>query len=189
MRQASCRQCANLIVVGEFKPMLEEGVYTPGAGLSADGTRMSGTFPWPKCGVVDLAKDDWTLYSQGCWPNLAPDNSYRAFVFTGDHRRVNMFDHGPGNPREVVINTMPGVDGNTDVYAPRWTNDPHLFVVSGPLHEPGLNWDAPMSNRAEIYVGRFDDGYTKVVAWLRITDNAVYDSFADGWVDNAARRK
>ncbi len=167
-----------------FEPMFDEAVYG-GIGASADGTRMAGMFPWPKCGVANLVDKTWKLYSQGCWPNLARDNSYRAFVFTGDHKRVNMYDQDATNQREIMVNSMPGVDGSTDVYAPRMTNDPRLFVVSGPLHEPGQDWNAPTSDRADIYVGRFDEAFTKVTNWVRITDNAVFDSYGDGWVEPA----
>ncbi len=175
----------------KFEPVFDESVYATGAGISADGTRMSGMFPWPKCGVANLVDKSWKLYQQGCWSNLAPDNSYRSFVFNGDHRYVHMFDKDGENKREVRMDSMPGVDNGTDVYAPRWTNDARFFVVSGPLHNPGLNWDSPMSNRAEIYVGKFDEAFTKVTDWVRITDNCVYDSFADAWIDpgTAAKKK
>ncbi len=171
-----------------IEPIFDEPSFNNGRFISGDGKRICGSFgAGANCGVADLTLKDgsWKLYQQGCWPNIAPDASYRAWVFTGSHREVVMFDKDGENKRTVAVNTMPGVDGNADVYAPRWTNDPRLFVVSGPLHGAGSN----MSDRAEIYVGKFDERFTKVTDWVRVTDNSVYDSYADGLVAPAAVSK
>ncbi len=173
----------------KFEPVYYEAVYAPGAGISADGTRLSGMFPWPNCGVLYLADQTGKIYHQGSWPNLAPDNSYRSFIINDHYRSVHMFDKDGKNKREIRFDTMPEVDGNADVSAPRWTNDARFVVVSAPLHDPGQSGQNPMSNHADIYVGKFDEAFTKVTDWVRITDDDVYDSFADAWIDPAAAAK
>ena len=55
----------------------------------------------------------------------APDNSYRMFVFQGNHRAVSMFDKGGKNKRTMAINKAPDINGR-DVYHPRLEQRPPL---------------------------------------------------------------
>ncbi len=164
-------------------PKKEEKVWTrtenghkgvPWFQLSADGRMFSDAFPWSKCGVGDLAKDSWKQYERGCWPGIAPDNSYRAFVFSGSHTDVNMFDAGGKGKRKIAVNTMPGIKGKK-VYFPRWSNDPRFITVVGP----------ESSAQSELYVGKFDSDYREVESWARVTNNSRTELYGDAWFGSA----
>ncbi|CAN5450756.1 hypothetical protein BH23VER1_BH23VER1_03940 [soil metagenome] len=140
--------------------------------LSADGTRAADAFPWPRCGFVDVPAGTSTVISKGCWPSMCPDNSYRFFVFHGNHRVVSMFDSGGTNKRDIPLNTAPGVDGD-DIYFPHWSNHPRFFTMTG----PGVGGD-----RANLYLGQFDPAFTKVERWVQITNDQRGDFFGDAWI-------
>ncbi|MEO2002619.1 MAG: LamG-like jellyroll fold domain-containing protein [Candidatus Poribacteria bacterium] len=142
--------------------------------LSHDGTRAVDAFPWPPCGIATLTGEPtWREYTNGCWPSIAPDDSYRMFVFNGDHRTVTMFDADAQNRRSVRINTAPGVDG-AEVYYPRWSTHPQFMTMTGPTMG-----EAP----AELYIGRFNESFTAMDGWVRITDNDTADMEGDAWIE------
>jgi hypothetical protein len=140
--------------------------------VSADGKVAADAFPWSACGAADLVAQTWKQYASGCWPSLAPDNSYRAFVFHGNHRMVTLFDRGGANAREVKVNEAPGINGR-DVYFPRWSNDTRYMTMTG----PGIG-----SHDANLYLGRFNANFTAIEAWLRITADDKGDFFGDAWI-------
>ena len=139
---------------------------------SADGRYAADAFPWPKCGLADLSKGSWKLRGNGCWTSIAPDNSYRHFYFQGNHTEVAMFDHGAGKPRAVKLNTMESMSGKK-VYHPRWSSDPRFLTVTGPERNP----------RSELYLGRFDAGFTRVEQWVRVTKDKVADYYGAAWIE------
>ena len=139
---------------------------------SADGRYAADAFPWPKCGVADLTKGSWKLRGNGCWTSIAPDNSYRHFYFMGNHTEVAMFDHGAKKARIVKLNTMDGMSGKK-VYHPRWSSDPRFITVTGPERNP----------RSELYLGRFDSGFTRVEEWVRVTRDKVADYYGAAWIE------
>ncbi|MEO2004879.1 MAG: PKD domain-containing protein [Candidatus Poribacteria bacterium] len=142
--------------------------------LSRDGTRAVDAFPWPRCGVATLTGEPtWREYTNGCWPSIAPDDSYRMFVFNGDHRTVTMFDADAQNRRSVRINNAPGIDGD-EVYYPRWSGHPRFMTMTGPTMGKA---------QAELYIGRFNDSFTAVDGWVRITDNDTADMEGDAWIE------
>lgn len=140
--------------------------------LSADGRYAADAFPWPKCGLADLQKGSWKLRGNGCWTSIAPDNSYRHFYFQGSHTELAMFDHGSETPRPVLLNTMEGMAGKK-VYHPRWSSDPRFLTVTGPER----------NSRSELYLGRFDAGFTKVEDWVRITKDKTADYYGAAWIE------
>ncbi|HEX5445110.1 MAG TPA: LamG-like jellyroll fold domain-containing protein [Pirellulales bacterium] len=141
--------------------------------VSADGKIAADAFPWSACGAADLAANTWKQYAHGCWPSIAPDNSYRVFVFHGNHRMVTLFDRGGANPRDVKVNEAPGINGR-DVYFPRWSNHARFLTMTG----PGI-----ASHDANLYLGRFNSEFTAVEAWLRITQDDKGDFFGDAWIE------
>lgn len=140
--------------------------------LSADGKRAADAFPWGNCGVANLTAGNWKQYSGGCWPSIAPDNSYRMFVFQGNHREVAMFDRDGQHRRIVKINQASGINGR-DVYFPRWASDARFLTMTG----PGVG-----GREAELYLGRFDEGFNSVARWVRVTHNKTGDFFGDAWI-------
>lgn len=154
--------------------------------VSRDGRRAGGQFPWPLCGLADLAARRWTRMGDGCWTSIAPDDSYRVWIFDGAHRNLTIVDGG--TRWTVPVNTAPGVEG-LEVYHPRWSNDVRFLVVTGPYRVgAGGNRIRGGGEGVEIFVGRFDDGL-RTVEWERATENDRADFFPDLWVepDEAAR--
>ena len=139
--------------------------------LSADGLRFSDAFPWPRCGTGDLTGDDWEQLATGCWPGIAPDNSYRSFVFAGSHTEVTMFESGGARPRKIDLSKVPGREGRK-LYFPRWSNDVRFLTVSSPEDDP----------KAELYVGKFDPQWDRVESWVQVTHNQRADIFGDAWI-------
>ena len=139
---------------------------------SADGTRAVDGFPWPQCGVALLPNRSWQQYAGGCWPSIAPDDSYRTFVFQGNHRAVTMFDRDATHRRNVPINDAPGIGGR-DVYHPRWSNHPRFLTMTG----PGIG-----GAQANLYLGRFNTDFTAVEEWVQITRDDKGDFYGDAWI-------
>jgi len=145
--------------------------------VSADGTRAGGAFPWSNCGVAILPNRSWKKYGAGCWASLAPDNSYRCFVFNGDHKTITVFDRNAVNRRVVNVSGATNVGGR-DVYNPRWTGDVRFLTVTG----PGIGVD-----QAELYIGKFNGDFTAVEQWARVTHNNKGDFYGDAWVSTSKR--
>ncbi|MCX6992768.1 MAG: hypothetical protein NT011_06450 [Kiritimatiellaeota bacterium] len=150
--------------------------------LSADGHRSSGQFPWPICGILELPNGAATKLGDGCWPSLAPDNSYRFWFFDGAHRNLTLFDHATGRRWVVNINRAPGI-GGFEVYHPRWSSHPRFMAMTGPytvgdrdnrIHGGGAG--------VEIYIGRFSPDFQKIEQWARVTHNTNADFFPDVWI-------
>ncbi len=141
--------------------------------LSADGSRFADAFPWNRCGVGRLdKKPDWDQYGMGCWPGLAPDNSYRTFIFSGNHVDITVYDDGGKNPRTINLSrNIPGQKGK-QLYFPRWSNHARFLTVSTPEE----------STKAELYLGKFDSRWESVESWVRITHNNRADLFGDAWI-------
>ena len=132
--------------------------------VSADGTRGGGGMPWRHVGVADLREGSWKRYTAGCCPQLAPDNSLRMFTYIGGHNKLVMFDAGGVNKRHVYIGHAPGVNGR-ETWSPRWSNDVRFFTVNGPWprNYNFRNW------RSNVYLGKFDEKFTKVTDWVQVT--------------------
>jgi len=145
--------------------------------VSADGTRAGGEFPWPLAGVAIMPKVTWKQYGNGCNASLAPDNSYRM-MHMGEqaaHSGVMMYDDGGLNKRVIRFSGtgLPGRGPREECWVPRWTTDARFFTTNSPIGGP----------KSEIYLGQFDDKFTKVVKWVRVTYEARQDAKAACWID------
>ena len=153
---------------------------TDSFAISADGKRFAGLFPWPKGGLADLEAMDWEPLTNGCWVSIAPDNSYRSWVFDGPHKNLYMFDADAQQTAVVQVNSHPHIKGH-EVYHPRWSNHPRFFAISGP-HTSG----AGKKNRGkpvEIFLGRFSPELDEVEEWFRVSNNSLPDGYPDIWID------
>ncbi|WP_206026336.1 malectin domain-containing carbohydrate-binding protein [Roseimicrobium sp. ORNL1] len=146
--------------------------------LSGDGRLAADGFPWPQCGVADLKSGDFSITAKGCWPGVAPDDSHRSFVFTGQHTSIQFFDEPGGNARLVNLATVPGWIGRK-LYHPRWTNDVRFITATAPQWMP----------ETELYLGQFDSNFTRINNWFRITYNSTSDFFGDAWFENASMHR
>jgi hypothetical protein len=146
--------------------------------VSGDGRRASQHGP-DICVVNELPNVKWTAYGKGCWPSIAPDNSYRFWHFDGNHRTLSMYDPGPANQRTIPLNIAPELEPY-EVFHPRWSNHPRYLAWTGPKRSPA---GGPAM---EVYVGRFNETFTAVEAWVRLTYNPFADICPDVWVASAA---
>lgn len=146
--------------------------------ISGDGRRASQHGP-DICVVNELPNVKWTPYGKGCWPSIAPDNSYRFWHFDGNHRTLSLFDPGPANHRTIPLNIAPDLEGR-EVFHPRWSNHPRFLAWTGPkLSREG-------GPAMEIYVGRFNESFTTVEKCVRVSYNRFADICPDVWVASAA---
>ncbi len=156
--------------------------------LSADGTRAAGVYPWPDCGIAYLNEGTWTRLGNGCWPSLAPDDSYLFWIFDGNHREVRMYDTREDRRWTVRINTAPETDGY-EVYHPRWSNHPRFMTMTGPYtHRVGHSFIRGGGPQVDIYLGRFNETFTEVEEWVRVTDTGRASFLPDVWIESAAHR-
>jgi hypothetical protein len=157
-------------------------VLVVGFQLSADGRMASGNFPWPDGGIAQLPNRSWTKLGTGCWTSLTPDNRYTFWILDGSHRNVFITDLSGENGRLVSINGAPGIDGY-EVYHPRWSNHPRVMAMTGPYKVgSGANRIAGGGRGVEIYIGRFNAGFTGIESWRRVTNNDLGDFFLDAWL-------
>ena len=151
---------------------------TFGIRVSADGTRGGSEFSWPKAGVALLPNFTWKQYGTGCNTGFAPDNSYRLFhMGRGDpvgHYGVLMYDADGVNRRRIWFNVEADKPRQTSGI-PRWSTDVRFLTVSWP--ESG-----PDRKDQNIYLGEFDEDFTFVRKWLRISNRSGTDSFAHAWI-------
>ncbi|HMP73768.1 MAG TPA: LamG domain-containing protein [Kiritimatiellia bacterium] len=151
--------------------------------LSADGTRASGVFPWPECGVVRLDAQIVQRYGRGCWTSYSPDNSYRFWYFDGAHRNLTLIHERTQQRTTVAVNTLPDRPG-FEVYHPRWSNHPGYFALTGPYTiRSGGNNIRGGGPDVEVYLGRFNEEFTGVDLWVKVTENPYLNIYPDVWID------
>lgn len=152
--------------------------------LSADLTHAAALLPWPNAGLIDLQSGAWEKYGQGCWVGMAPDNSYVCWVFDGPHRNVylRVGDDPKDGIRKIDIHQASGIDDN-EVYHPRWSNHVRFITMTGP-YKAGGDRRGPA---VELYLGRFNEGFTAIESWLRITHNDLYDGEGDAWIEGGEK--
>lgn len=146
--------------------------------LSGDGKRASCLFPWPDVGVMDLEKMEYWRNQHGCWPSLAPDDSYIAWVFDGSHKSVHLFADRGKKLSVVQLNDGPDMGGH-EMYHPRWANHPRFITVTGPYIGPSIG---KSGKEAEVYIGEFGEGLKSIKNWVKVTDNKKGDHYPDLWI-------
>ncbi len=155
--------------------------------LSRDGTRASAAFPWPQCGIALLPDISWKKQTNGCWPSIAPDNSYLSWTFDGSHRDLFMTQLDNGQSWTVRLSNAPGVH-DYEVYHPRWTNNVNYIVMTGPysMGQDAIRlWSG--AGGVEIYIGKFSADFTHIESWLKLTDSAQGEFFPDVWIDGGEK--
>ena len=149
----------------------------PSFQLSRDGKMAASTFPWPSSGVAELPDVAWRKHRDGCWPAMAPDDSYISWTFDGPHRNLFMTRAGEKESWTVNISNAPGVK-NFEVYHPRWSNDVRYMVMTGPYTSGDKKiklWDG--ADGVEIYIGKFDKELRAMDGWLKLTNSRIGEFF------------
>jgi hypothetical protein len=137
--------------------------------FSADGTRACMEPNWSNIGQLNVVYDAQGKCDQdkstfkpiggGCFPSLAPDNSYRMFRLEGDHRAISMTDADGANPRKVEVTGMlTEAQKANNTWLTRWSADPRFLTLV-----------APAGPNAQIWMGRFDENVTKIEEWARVS--------------------
>lgn len=152
--------------------------------LSEDGTRACFEPSWSNIGQlkfaftsdgkIDQGNSEYKTFGGGCFPSLAPDNSYRLFRLDGDHRSITMHDADGGNARKISVADIPGVkDAGKGVWLTRWATHPRYMTQM-----------APDSDSARIYLGRFDEKFTKIGKWAAVSEEGAPKCFnSHAWVE------
>ncbi len=160
----------------------------PAFQLSRDGSMAASTFPWPTSGVAQLPDVTWRKHRDGCWPSMAPDDSYISWTFDGAHRNLFMTRAGEDESWKVNISDAPGV-GSYEVYHPRWSNDVRYMVMTGPYTSGDRKiklWDG--ADGVEIYIGKFGKDFRSINEWLKLTNSQVGEFFPDVWIAGGEHR-
>lgn len=155
--------------------------------VSRDGRRFAGLFPWPDAGIGDFSTGRWTKLDVGCWPALAPDDSYVAWVFDGPHRNLRMVAPTPERRWSVNLSSIPDLRGK-EAYHPRWSNHPQFIVFTGPYtkkNRGGRNAISSGGLSAEIHIGKLAADASGLEATVRLTHNKTGDFYPDLWVGGA----
>jgi Concanavalin A-like lectin/glucanases superfamily len=154
----------------------------PSFQLSRDGKMAASTFPWPSSGVAELPNVAWRKHRDGCWPAMAPDDSYLSWTFDGPHRNLFMTRAGEKESWKINISNAPGVN-DFEVYHPRWSNDVRYMVMTGPYTAGNKKiklWDG--ADDVEIYLGKFNKEFRDMEAWFRLTTSRTGEFFPDVWI-------
>ena len=155
--------------------------------LSHDGKIGAGAFPWPYCGVALLDRKTWKIFEHGCWTSMAPDNSYRFWVFDGAHRNITIYSQGGRDKKKIYLSGGPGINGY-EVYHPRWSNDVRIITMTGPYragdHKGRGHQIIKGARSAEVYLGRFDKEFSGIEKWVKVTNNGFGDFSPDVWIAN-----
>ena len=155
--------------------------------VSRDGQRFAALFPWPDAGVADITTGHWTKLDVGCWPALAPDNSYLAWLFDGAHRNLLMV--APENNRRWKINISEGpLLRGKETYHPRWSNHPQFIAFTGPYTKKKKGARNAISTgglSAEIHIGRLSTDLSHLESSAQLTRNKNGDFYPDLWISGA----
>ena len=177
-------------------PEVEEDVWnaTPVQTLSAgafqvsrDGRRAAGTFPWPNSGIAELPNIAWRKIRDGCWPSMAPDNSYMSWTFDGRHRNILMSRPGVEKVWRIPLSNAPGVN-DYEVYHPRWSNHVRYMAMTGPYSMGDKKIKVGSgAEGVEIHLGRFRNDFTGIEEWLQLTNSPQGEFFPDVWIEGGER--
>lgn len=146
--------------------------------VSADGTRAVGVFNRREPSLVELPNGRILVKSAGCWPGMAPDNSYRWFHYIADHQHVNVYAPGGGSKfLPVCVNDADGLREHEALYS-RWSNDIRFIVTTAPLRLHQANREpAP-----QIYLSQWNADFTGMSKYVAVTANKELNTFPDCWV-------
>jgi hypothetical protein len=144
------------------------------SAISGDGKRL--LCQNPAISEIDTATGNLVqAFGTGCNLDIAPDGSYRCWFFDGSHRSLHLHDASGKELANIPISQGgEGLNGK-EVWNPQWTNLINVFTMCGPfekLHLPGAN----------VYIGRFDDGLTKVEKFIRVCNTPDADMNPHAWV-------
>lgn len=151
--------------------------------FSADGTHAcfapvfsnigDMTYAFDAAGKVDQDNSKFKTAGHGCFSGMIADNSYRLFHLEGAHKAIMMYDAGGANARKIDITGMPGVgEKGLPAWLTRASTNPRYITIM-----------APCNNDSQIWVGRFDEGFTKIEKWVKVSGDAIGCQKSHSWVE------
>jgi len=155
--------------------------------VSRDGRKFSALFPWPDAGLADVSTGHWTKLDVGCWPGLAPDDSYVSWIFDGPHRNLRMVAPDRDARWKVALSAGPEMRGK-EAYHPRWSNHPRFIVFTGPYTKKRSGSRNAISSgglSAEVHIGTLAPDLTRLESSLKLTHNKNGDFYPDLWMGGA----
>ena len=156
--------------------------------LSADGLKMAASLPWPVAEVAELPDGARARIKDGCWPAIAPDHSYLSWTFAGTHRHLHMHDLWGNRDWDVKITKAPGMEDH-ELYHPRWSNHARYMTFTGPYKKKKKqtkNVTQMGSPAVDVNIGRFNEDFTEIEAWVDVTDSKHGEFFPDVWIEGGA---
>ena len=156
--------------------------------LSADGRKTAASLPWPFAAVVELPGGARAPIKNGCWPAIAPDHSYLSWTFAGSHRDLHMHDLWANRHWDVKITKAPGMEDH-ELYHPRWSNHARYMTFTGPYKKKKKqkkNITELGSPAVDVNIGRFNEDFTAIEAWVDVTDSKHGEFFPDVWIEGGA---
>lgn len=196
-KRVNPNQAAHIIRYPLDAPDEEETLWTrtdstlgsPGSmQIARDGRTAAFLVPWPVSAVVEFSDKGWYSPARGCWPGIAPDNSYLSWTFDGSHRYLIMHDLRGDRTWRVRLADAPGVGGH-EVYHPRWSNHPRFMTMTGPYNAgKGKNQLDAGGDGVDVHLGRFASTFEAVEDWVQLTrDDSHADFFPDVWIAGGAK--
>ncbi len=158
----------------EVKELVWTGPTSYSFRVSPDGKYSAGEFPHPHVGIARLPNLGWTEYGEGCRSMIAPDNSHRFMHMVGNHKKMRTYDHGGKNMRTINVDPVSS-DSSFTVDMPQWSNNSNFLVITALL-------DPMDHSKAAIFLGKFDQTFTKVTKWLQISDSKDRCISAFAWI-------
>lgn len=155
--------------------------------FSADGTRACFEPSWSNIGMLSIAytpegkvdqdASTFKTFGGGCFPSLAPDNSYRLFRLEGDHHSITVHEGDGSSPRKVPVSEMPGVkDKGRNTWLTRWSTHPRFMTLV-----------APAGNDARVWLLRLDEACTKVEGAVAVSNEGGPQCWqSQAWIEPSA---
>lgn len=162
--------------------------------FSRDGRRASGQFPWPNAGQFVAGEGgkptEFKKLLTGCWPGLAPDNSYVSWILDGEHKQATFFSGDGASSWNLKFNAHPDLEMG-EIYHPRWTSHPRFITLTGPYLGELVPGEGSVIGKggltAEIYIGKLGEKLDRFEEWVRVTDNELGDNYPDVWIEGGDR--
>jgi hypothetical protein len=134
--------------------------------MSRDGKVIGGLWGWPTVSFYNIESGNIVKSTDGCWPSLPYDNTYRLLVFTGDHTALRVFDT-PG----AQATTIP--TGRCEHPRLASYSTDILCLTRGMQEEGG-------KSGGYVQVIKLDPNLEKMIDSVNVT-SVVQDGFPDLW--------
>jgi len=150
--------------------------------ITRDGKWAVSEWGGQNAGLAELPNGNLQVFGQGCNSGLVFDDNLRMFLMFGGHTGIQMYDKGGTNGRYIKFDDAPCRNG---VNVEWWHTsgfhwDGRFFSMSGP-------WKGPRNDHGNIIVGQFNDDYTGVKQYIRVTEVPQSEIHSYAWIQSPIR--